>query len=112
MLLPVFMIFSLLSPKRVAVKVPKAIPMTMLMARSNGVREFFFIQNEGYGRKCFVLVGVSVPLFLWQVLHGYTSAAQEVGTVSKAVFSAINNTLYAGLDDEFGTFDAWRIGDV
>lgn len=38
--------------------------------------------------------------------------AKEVDAVGETVLTCIDDTLDATLDDEFGTLDAWAIGDV
>ncbi len=37
---------------------------------------------------------------------------QQFDTVHDAVVFAVNNSFYAALNNEFGTFDAWRLGNV
>lgn len=39
-------------------------------------------------------------------------AAKEVDAVGETVLTGVDDTLDATLDDEFGTLDAWAIGDV
>jgi hypothetical protein len=39
-------------------------------------------------------------------------ATKEIDAVGETVLTCIDNTLDATLDDEFGTLDAWTIGDV
>ena len=45
-------------------------------------------------------------------IHLYSCLSQQVGTVCQSVFPCIHHTFYSRLDNQFCTFDAWRVGDV
>lgn len=55
---------------------------------------------------------IVVELLLTQIDHFDVGSAKEVETVMEAIVAAENDAADAGLDDEFGAFDAGFVGDV
>ena len=56
--------------------------------------------------------GVAWRTDVGNVAAFYSGAAQQVNAVGDAVEFVENHSLYSGLDDEFGTVETRRRGDV